>query len=99
MYARDRQLRFATFPDTLVVHAKKFQLVNWVPTKLGACLPYSDMASNSSNFASDIPIILPDGDVLTFDQHHLGRGLQPGETELQEDNVPTGMSCPISSLP
>ena len=37
--ARDRQLRFATFPDTLVVHAKKFQLVNWVPTKLGACRP------------------------------------------------------------
>jgi hypothetical protein len=30
-----RQARFATFPDTLVIHAKKFQLVNWVPTKLG----------------------------------------------------------------
>ena len=31
-----RQTRFATFPEVLVVHAKKFQLVNWVPTKLGA---------------------------------------------------------------
>ncbi|KAK2460221.1 hypothetical protein APHAL10511_007756 [Amanita phalloides] len=29
-----RQLRFATFPDVLVLHAKKFQLKNWVPTKL-----------------------------------------------------------------
>ncbi|KAH9055282.1 ubiquitin carboxyl-terminal hydrolase 14 [Lactarius vividus] len=67
-----RQARFATFPDTLVVHARKFQLVNWVPTKL------------------DIPIVLPDGDVLTFDQQHLGRGLQPGETELQ-DNAPGGL--------
>jgi ubiquitin carboxyl-terminal hydrolase 5/13 len=62
-----RQARFKTFPDTLVVHAKKFQLVNWVPTKL------------------DIPIILPDGDVLTFDEQHLGKGLQPDETELQDD--------------
>ncbi|KAH8999795.1 hypothetical protein EDB86DRAFT_2802219, partial [Lactarius hatsudake] len=28
--------RFVTFPHTLVVHAKKFRLVNWVSTKLGA---------------------------------------------------------------
>ncbi|THH03651.1 hypothetical protein EW145_g6112 [Phellinidium pouzarii] len=26
--------RISTFPQTLVIHAKKFQLVNWVPTKL-----------------------------------------------------------------
>ncbi|KAG6860262.1 hypothetical protein C0995_013533 [Termitomyces sp. Mi166 len=26
--------RFKSFPDVLVVHAKKFQLVNWVPAKL-----------------------------------------------------------------
>ncbi|EAU87111.2 ubiquitin carboxyl-terminal hydrolase 14 [Coprinopsis cinerea okayama7 len=30
-----KQTKFASFPETLVVHAKKFQLVNWVPTKLG----------------------------------------------------------------
>ncbi|KAJ9098334.1 hypothetical protein QFC19_006458 [Naganishia cerealis] len=30
----DRQQRFKTFPQTLVVHMKKFQLVNWMPTKL-----------------------------------------------------------------
>ena len=34
---RDRRTRFATFPEVLVVHAKKFQLVNWVPSKLGEC--------------------------------------------------------------
>ena len=32
-----RRTLFATFPDVLVIHAKKFQLVNWVPTKLGRC--------------------------------------------------------------
>lgn len=29
-----KQSRLATLPEVLVVHAKKFQLVNWVPTKL-----------------------------------------------------------------
>lgn len=29
-----KQVGMKTFPNTLVVHAKKFQLVNWVPTKL-----------------------------------------------------------------
>ncbi|KAF9028671.1 ubiquitinyl hydrolase [Hymenopellis radicata] len=29
-----RQNKFASLPQVLVVHAKKFQLVNWVPTKL-----------------------------------------------------------------
>ncbi|KAJ7256532.1 ubiquitin carboxyl-terminal hydrolase 14 [Mycena haematopus] len=29
-----KQAKFASFPEVLVVHAKKFQLVNWVPTKL-----------------------------------------------------------------
>lgn len=31
-----RRTRLATFPRVLIVHAKKFQLVNWVPAKLGA---------------------------------------------------------------
>jgi ubiquitin carboxyl-terminal hydrolase 5/13 len=29
-----RQTKFGTFPSVLVLHAKKFQLVGWVPTKL-----------------------------------------------------------------
>jgi uncharacterized UBP type Zn finger protein len=31
-----RSTRFKTFPDLLVLHMKKFQLINWMPTKLGA---------------------------------------------------------------
>ncbi|KAF7760323.1 hypothetical protein Agabi119p4_10999 [Agaricus bisporus var. burnettii] len=61
-----KQTRFATFPETLVVHAKKFQLVNWVPAKL------------------DIPVILPQGDILEFEGKHLGSGLQPDEQQLGE---------------
>ncbi|TFK48016.1 ubiquitin carboxyl-terminal hydrolase 14 [Heliocybe sulcata] len=39
-----KQSRFATFPQVLVVHARKFQLVNWVPSKLDVpvILPSSD---------------------------------------------------------
>ncbi|EGN94266.1 hypothetical protein SERLA73DRAFT_62342 [Serpula lacrymans var. lacrymans S7.3] len=62
-----RQTQFASFPDVLVVHTKKFQLVNWVPTKL------------------DIPIILPQDDVLTLDGY-LGQGLQPDEIELPDSS-------------
>ncbi|ESK93387.1 ubiquitin carboxyl-terminal hydrolase 14 [Moniliophthora roreri MCA 2997] len=29
-----KKTRFASFPEVLAVHAKKFQLVNWVPAKL-----------------------------------------------------------------
>ncbi|KIJ64045.1 hypothetical protein HYDPIDRAFT_133380 [Hydnomerulius pinastri MD-312] len=70
-----RQTQFATFPDVLVLHAKKFQLKNWVPTKL------------------DIPVVLPEGDILKLDEY-LGRGLQPGEEEL-----PDGSSSSVPSLP
>ncbi|EIW65364.1 ubiquitinyl hydrolase [Trametes versicolor FP-101664 SS1] len=67
-----KRTRFATFPEVLVVHAKKFQLVNWVPAKL------------------DIPVILPDSDELQLDEY-LGRGLQPGETELPNDEAVPGL--------
>ena len=90
----DRQARFATFPDTLVVHAKKFQLVNWVPTKLGACSLTQTVLISHRTGATDIPIILPEGDTLTFDQQHLGKGLQPGETELKDDGTSGGAALP-----
>ncbi|TFK33774.1 ubiquitinyl hydrolase [Crucibulum laeve] len=70
-----KQTKFASFPDVLVVHAKKFQLVNWVPAKL------------------DIPVILPANDELTFQEEHLGHGVQPGEEELPNE------SAAASSLP
>ncbi|KAH8114253.1 ubiquitinyl hydrolase [Phellopilus nigrolimitatus] len=39
-----KRARFSTYPQVLVIHAKKFQLVNWVPTKLDipVILPGSD---------------------------------------------------------
>jgi len=64
-----KQTKFASLPEVLVVHAKKFQLVNWVPAKL------------------DIPVILPPDDELVFTERHLGRGLQPNETELPNENL------------
>ncbi|KAF5371409.1 hypothetical protein D9615_009657 [Tricholomella constricta] len=74
-----RQTKFASFPEVLVVHAKKFQLVNWVPSKL------------------DIPVLLPPSDTLEFNEAHLGRGLQPSETELPNDTAPAPASAPASA--
>ncbi|KAE9393596.1 ubiquitin carboxyl-terminal hydrolase 14 [Gymnopus androsaceus JB14] len=71
-----KQTKFASFPQVLVVHAKKFQLVNWVPAKL------------------DIPLILPEGDVLEFGEKHIGKGLASGEEELPEDKPGGGSGLP-----
>jgi len=40
-----KRSRFATFPEVLVIHSKKFQLVSWVPTKLDipVLIPPSDI--------------------------------------------------------
>ncbi|KAF7974371.1 hypothetical protein HWV62_12338 [Athelia sp. TMB] len=45
-----KQTKFATFPEVLVVHARKFQLFNWVPTKLDIpiILPSSDQLTLDS---------------------------------------------------
>ena len=32
--------------------------------------------------------------MLTFDQQHLGKGLQPGETELKDDGTSGGAALP-----
>ncbi|WVO15325.1 hypothetical protein L204_102981 [Cryptococcus depauperatus] len=66
-----RSIKFKTFPDLLVLHMKKFQLINWLPTKL------------------DVPVSVPD--TLSLDAL-LGKGLQPGEEELDT-------SAPVTSLP
>jgi ubiquitin carboxyl-terminal hydrolase 5/13 len=55
-----RRSRFATFPQVLVVHAKKFQLVNWVPQKLGQLL------SGSFNFIKTKSV-----DILQKISHYL----------------------------
>ncbi|KAL7413187.1 ubiquitin carboxyl-terminal hydrolase 14 [Mrakia frigida] len=38
-----KQTRFATFPEVLVVHMKKFQLVGWVPQKLDIPVKVGDI--------------------------------------------------------
>ena len=80
-----RRTRFATFPQVLVVHAKKFQLVNWVPAKLGMAFP-GTCHDSLLTLRVDIPVILPESDELQLDEY-LGRGLQPGETELPNDEA------------
>ena len=86
-----RSTKFASLPEVLVVHAKKFQLVNWVPTKLGKIFSLHDSV-DSLKFGNirttDIPVILPDNDELTFTEAHLGKGLQDGEIVLR--NVESG---------
>ncbi|KAH8999799.1 hypothetical protein EDB86DRAFT_3075441 [Lactarius hatsudake] len=42
----------------------------------------------------DIPIIIPDGDALTFDQHHLGRG----HRDRAPDNASGGTSGGLSEF-
>jgi ubiquitin carboxyl-terminal hydrolase 5/13 len=81
-----KNARFASFPSVLVVHAKKFQLVNWVPTKLGVCLlgHLRLFVWFSFLLCIDVPLIVPDDVVL---DDHIGRGIQPGEVELPGDNA------------
>ncbi|KAF9563466.1 ubiquitin carboxyl-terminal hydrolase 14 [Agrocybe pediades] len=43
-----KQHNFSSLPDVLVVHAKKFQLVNWVPAKLGEVELPNDAAAAPS---------------------------------------------------
>lgn len=61
-------MRFATFPDTLILHAARFIEVGYVPRKV------------------DVPVLVPvgDGETLSLDAF-VGKGLQPGETELPVD--------------
>ena len=66
-----------------MVHAKKFQLVNWVPTKLGTLSRSTFFLHTLKYHFVDIPVILPPDDILELDAY-LGRGLQEGETELPE---------------
>jgi ubiquitin carboxyl-terminal hydrolase 5/13 len=68
----------------LVLSAKKFQLVNWVPAKLGM-VPFLHFPSDLT-YVSDIPLCLPADDVLVLDKY-LGRGLQPGEDLLPDDTA------------
>ena len=45
---------------------------------------------------ADIPVILPEDDVLQLDEY-LGRGLQPGETELPKDEPGTSSRLSVAA--
>lgn len=96
LLAAFRRTKFASFPEVLVVHAKKFQLIDWVPAKLGMCsgITVFLITCVTQRNCVDIPILLPPGDALEFGEKHLGRGLQPSETELPNDTP----SLPLLSL-
>lgn len=79
----DRLQKFKTFPETLVVHMKKFQLVNWMPTKLGMCDLLELHRLLADNSVPDIPVTVRDD--LTMDKY-LSAGKQDGEVELAESN-------------
>jgi ubiquitin carboxyl-terminal hydrolase 5/13 len=83
-----RQQKFASFPDIFVVHAKKFQLVNWVPTKLGTQHTLCSVRSvRSLTIVQDIPLLLPQEDIIRFEDKHLGKGIQPDEQSLPEEST------------
>ena len=67
------------------MHAKKFELVNWVPTKLGTCSAFTLRDLFSFYTFKDIPVIVPENDLVVFSEEHIGRGLQEGEVELPND--------------
>ncbi|SRR6266702_1151493 len=86
-------------PRDTRVHTRKFQLVNWVPTKFGACPSHPRSLSpirsaGAKATCADIPITFPEGDELIFNWQHLDRDLQPGKTELQDDAPSGEPPCP-----
>jgi hypothetical protein len=88
-----KQNRFATFPDILLVHAKKFQLVNWVPQKLRASLPPFLKRNMLTLSSLAIPLIVED--FLVLDEYK-GQGLQEGEQELPDESTKGALeSLPI----
>ncbi|KAH9012648.1 hypothetical protein EDB84DRAFT_1642649 [Lactarius hengduanensis] len=87
--------RFATFPDALVVHANKFQLVNWVSTKL---VVWPTLAPTTKTDLRRHPNRPPHGVVLAFDCQHLGRDHRPGEPELQNNAPSDDLMFDISVL-
>ncbi|CAE6505377.1 unnamed protein product [Rhizoctonia solani] len=60
-----KRTRFSTFPDVFVIHAKKFQLVNWVPHKLDVpvLLPSDDSITLDKYLGTGMQpdeVVLPD---------------------------------------
>ena len=50
--------------------------------------------STSSDSETDIPVILPENDMLEFNESHLGKGLLPDETPLPESSETSASALP-----
>ncbi|KAF8610742.1 ubiquitinyl hydrolase [Ceratobasidium sp. AG-I] len=85
-----KRTKFASFPDVLVVHAKKFQLVNWVPQKLDVPvqLPEDDILTLDKHLGHGLQ---PDEVELPND-----KPAAPGLPEFNADAMAqlTGMGFP-----
>jgi ubiquitin carboxyl-terminal hydrolase 5/13 len=78
-----RHTRFSSFPDILVIHAKKFELVNWVPTKLDipVIVPENDTLVFDEKY---IGKGLQPGEVELPDHHSGGGSRAPPEPVDEE---------------
>ncbi|TEB19535.1 ubiquitin carboxyl-terminal hydrolase 14 [Coprinellus micaceus] len=78
-----KQTKFASFPEVLVVHAKKFQLVNWVPAKLD--IPIILPSNDTLEFTSQhLGTGLKDGEESLPDESAGGAGGGGGLPEFDE---------------
>jgi ubiquitin carboxyl-terminal hydrolase 5/13 len=96
-FALRRSTKFKSFPDVLVFRMNKFQLLNWVPTKLGEsyqCAVFgSSMILIISPYGSDVPVLVEDELAM---ESYVSEGKQPGEVELAETD--DGKTCQSATI-
>lgn len=74
---------FKTFPTTLAVNARRFELVNWVPTKLDVPVVVGDQPLNLGDYKS--PGLQQDEELLPEDATATGApAFSPNETALSQ---------------
>lgn len=89
-----RSVKFKTFPEMLVLHARRFAFVDWVPRKLSMYNGFEMVGGGGFrliiifNLLQDIEIKFPDGP-LQLDKY-MSQGQQPGEELLPEEPKASG---------
>lgn len=77
-----KQSLFKTFPDTLAVNAHRFDLVNWVPTKLDVPIVVDDQPLNFDNYLA--PGKRENEESLPEDTVPLASAFAPNEASLAQ---------------